>query len=161
MHMDETEDTTRLFLCTVYHPRKDVVIGGISLVYILLFSLPSSPLVVVSIALDHPGKSYFNSRSAASSSSSSFVSLSLSPSLYASRVHDSSIVAPLPLVMTSRRARSPFSASINLYLRSALRDPRVFGAELPRRLHGALLRDRCHPISAFPSSLSSSLSSSL
>lgn len=107
--MDETEGTTRLFLCTVYHPRKDVVIGGISLVYILLFSLPSSPLVVVSIALDHPGKSYFNSRSAASSSSSSSsVSLSLSPSLYASRVHDSSIVAPLPLVMTSRRARFSF-----------------------------------------------------
>lgn len=109
MHMDETEGTTRLFLCTVYHPRKDVVIGGISLVYILLFSLPSSPLVVVSIALDHPGKSYFNSRSAASSSSSSSsVSLSLSPPLYASRVHDSSIVAPLPLVMTSRRARFSF-----------------------------------------------------
>lgn len=38
--MDETEGTTSLFLCTVYHPRKDVVIGGISLVYILLFSSP-------------------------------------------------------------------------------------------------------------------------
>lgn len=56
--------------------------------------------------------------------------------------------------MTSRRARSPFSASINLYLRPALRDPPWY-LELPRRLHGALLLDRCHSISVFPSSLPS------
>lgn len=56
--------------------------------FIFFFSLPPVLRSSVSIALDHPGKSYFNSRSAASSSSS------LSPPLYASRVHDSSILAP-------------------------------------------------------------------